>query len=350
MRNVKFAAAFFSICVFMSACSNDESQEQSIPDNGEASEQIEETVVEAVEESVVSPLTGLETDEQNITQRPVSVMINNHPAARPQSGLTKADIVYEVLAEGNITRFLAVFQSDIPDIIGPVRSARPYYIDLSKGYDSLYIAHGYSPDALVKLTNGEVDSLNGMEYDGTLFWRADHRKAPHNSYISKENILEGAISKQYEVAAEVEPFEFLSEEEVQNLEGEHVNKFVIKYDNSQTWQATYEYNQTDKVYSRYSDTQQTVDLESNDPVKLSNIFVVEMDHNIVDDYGRRGIDLKSGGKALLLQNGLMKEVEWVNEDGRILPVKDGNIVKFVPGKTWINIVPNLDMFLIQSQE
>ncbi|WP_235991653.1 DUF3048 domain-containing protein [Metabacillus schmidteae] len=347
MRNAKFAVALLSICVFMSACSNNDSQEQSTPDNG-ASEKIDEPVVEVVEESVVSPLTGIESEEQNVTQRPVGVMINNHPAARPQSGLTKADIVYEVLAEGNITRFLAIFQSEIPDIIGPVRSARPYYIDLSKGYNALYIAHGYSPDALEKLSNGEVDSLNGMEYDGTLFWRADHRKAPHNSYISKENILEGAISKQYEVASEVEPYEFLTEEEEKNLEGKQANKFVIKYDNSQTWHATYEYNQTEKSYSRYSNNQQTVDLESNDPVKLSNILVLEMDHSIIDDYGRRDIDLTSRGKAILLQNGLMQEVEWVNKDGRILPIKDGNIVKFVPGKTWINIVPNLDMFLIQS--
>ncbi len=347
MRNVKIAVAFFSVCLLMSACSNNDSKGQTTQED-EASKQVDEPAVEVIEESVVSPLTGLKSDEQTATQRPVSVMVNNHPAARPQSGLTKADIVYEVLAEGNITRFLAIFQSEIPDIIGPVRSARPYYIDLSKGYDALYIAHGYSPDALEKLRNGEVDSLNGMEYDGTLFWRADHRKAPHNSYISKENILEGAISKQYDVAAQVEPFEFLTVEEVKNLEGEQANKFVIKYDNSQTWQATYEYNQTEKMYNRYSDNEQTVDLESKDPVKLSNILVVEMNHNIVDNYGRRGIDLTSGGKAILLQNGLMQEVEWVNEDGRILPVKDGNNVKFVPGKTWINIVPNLDMFLIQS--
>ena len=348
MKNVKNVIAILSLFVIVSACSNNESQEQSIPNNDEVSEQVDEPAVEVIEESVVSPLTGLKGDEQSLAQRPVSVMVNNHPAARPQSGLTKADIVYEVLAEGSVTRFLAIYQSEIPDIIGPVRSARPYYIDLSKGYDALYIAHGYSPDALEKLSSGEVDSLNGMEYDGTLFWRANHRKAPHNSYISKENILEGAVSNQYEIAAEVEPIEFLTEEKVQKLEGEEANKFVIKYDNSQTWHATYEYNQTEKIYNRYSDNQQTVDLESEEPVKLSNVFVVEMKHNIIDNYGRRGIDLTTGGKALLLQNGLMQEVEWVNEDGRILPVKDGNIVKFVPGRTWIHIVPDLNMFLIQS--
>lgn len=348
MKNVKYVIAILLLFVIVSACSNGESRVQSTPDNNESSDQVDEPVVEVIEESVVSPLTGLKGDAQSLAQRPVSVMINNHPAARPQSGLSKADIVYEVLAEGSVTRFLAIYQSEIPDIIGPVRSARPYYIDLSKGYDALYIAHGYSPAALEKLSSGEVDSLNGMEYDGTLFWRANHRKAPHNSYISKENVLEGAVSNQYEIAAEVESIEFLTEEEVQALEGEQANKFVIKYDNSQTWQATYEYNQTEKSYNRYSDNQQTVDLESKEPVELSNVFVVEMKHNIVDDYGRRGIDLTSGGKAILLHNGLMQEVEWINEDGRILPVKDGNIVKFVPGRTWIHIVPNLDMFSIQS--
>lgn len=344
----KFTVAILSLLVIISGC-NKETQEQSTPPTKEVDTQEAEPVVAEVEESVVYPLTGLEAVEQNLTQRPVAVMINNHPKARPQSGLTKADIVYEVLAEGHITRFLAIFQSEIPDIIGPVRSARPYYIDLSKGYDALYIAHGYSPDAKEKLFSGEVDSLNGMEYDGSLFWRADHRRAPHNSYISKENILKGAESNEFDVEAELDPFEFLSEEELQSMQGEQANKFVIKYDNSETWHATYEYNQTNKSYNRYSNNEQTIDLESEESVELTNIFVVEMDHHLIDDYGRRGLDLDSGGRALLLQNGLMQEVEWENRDGRILPVKDGKALKFVPGRTWINIVPNLDhTFLIQS--
>ena len=79
--------------------------------------------------------------------RAVAVMVNNHPKARPQSGLNKADIVYEILAEGDITRFLAVFQSEKPENIGPVRSARAYYIELAKGLNALYIAHGYSAEA-----------------------------------------------------------------------------------------------------------------------------------------------------------------------------------------------------------
>ena len=85
--------------------------------------------------------------QREVEGRAVAVMVNNHPAARPQSGLNKADIVYELLAEGDVTRFLAIFQSEQPDNMGPVRSARDYYIELAKGFDSLYIAHGNSPDA-----------------------------------------------------------------------------------------------------------------------------------------------------------------------------------------------------------
>ena len=140
--------------------------------------------------------------------RAVAVMINNHPLARPQSGLNKADIVYEMLAEGDVTRFLAVFQSEQPENVGPVRSARAYYIELAKGFNSLYIAHGYSPEAKEMLDNGYIDNLNGMVYDGTLFQRASFRKAPHNSYITYDNILKGAKQKGYEMEKAQLPLTF----------------------------------------------------------------------------------------------------------------------------------------------
>ena len=126
--------------------------------------------------------------EEESFSRPVAVTINNHPLARPQSGLSDADIVYEFITEGNVTRLLAIFQSELPEQIGPIRSARDYFIDMAKGLDAFYVAHGYSPDALALLNSGYVDHVNGMRYDGTLFKRSSDRKAPHNSYISNESI------------------------------------------------------------------------------------------------------------------------------------------------------------------
>lgn len=97
----------------------------------------EETVGEepVQQPKFVAPLTG-EAVLEEITQRPIMVTINNHPAARPQSGLADADVIYEMLAEGNVTRFLAIYQSELPENIGPVRSARSYFIDMAKGFDA----------------------------------------------------------------------------------------------------------------------------------------------------------------------------------------------------------------------
>ncbi|QOR66887.1 DUF3048 domain-containing protein [Cytobacillus suaedae] len=286
------------------------------------------------------PLTGIGTND-SVDYRAVAVTVNNHPKARPQTGLHKADIIYEVLAEGNVTRFVAIYQSEKAEIIGPVRSARDYFIDLSKGFNAFYIAHGWSPKAKQMLESGKVDNINGLFYDGTLFWRSKDRKAPHNSYISFENIEKGAEKKNYDLTVKPKSYTFLTEEDIANLDGDASNHVTIAYDSSKTWKVEYNYDSQSEKYNRYSAEVQTVDKESKSPVLLDNIFIVEMDHKVIDKAGRRDINLTSGGKGWLLQKGLKTEVEWKNVEGRIIPFKDGTEIGFVPGKTWINIVPTL---------
>ncbi len=156
---------------------------------------IEEITVEEEPKEVVPlfpftyPLTGIGTMEQ-LDRRVIGVTINNHPAARPQSGIGDADIVYEVLSEGEITRLVALFHSQLPERVGPVRSSRPYHIDLVNGYNGLLVTHGWSPEAERLLNGGSADFLNGLFYDGTLFQRSTDRKAPHNSYITFDNIFQ----------------------------------------------------------------------------------------------------------------------------------------------------------------
>ena len=173
-------------------------------------------------------LTGIGTDE-NTDQRAIAIMVNNHPKARPQSGLSKADMVYEVLAEGEITRFLAVYQSEMPEQVGPIRSARGYYVELAKGFNSIYIAHGYSPEAQQMLSSGYVDNLNGQQYDGTLFQRSNERNAPHNSYITFKNIEKGVNEKGYDLTGAPQAFTFLNEEKLKGLQGDSVAKASIDY-------------------------------------------------------------------------------------------------------------------------
>jgi Protein of unknown function (DUF3048) N-terminal domain/Protein of unknown function (DUF3048) C-terminal domain len=332
----KWAVAVTAALLLLSGCSDKEKV------NGpkEPVEEVEEVVQEEVnnEFPYQYPLTGVGS-ETKTDGRAVAVMVNNHPKARPQSGLYKADIVYEILAEGDVTRFLAVFQSETPKSIGPIRSARDYYIDLAKGLDALFIAHGYSAEAQEMLEQDYVDNLNGMVYDGTLFKRASFREAPHNSYITYENVLKGAKEKKYSMDQSPPKFKFLSADEDDSITGDEAGSVMISYSASTIFDSTYEYDPAVEKYKRFSDGDQTIDYETKEPIMVDNLFIIETAHRVIDDVGHKEIDLESGGSGYLLQKGKVMEVEWKNDNGLILPVRNGEVVPFVQGKTWVNVVP-----------
>lgn len=301
----------------------------------EKSEKTEEVLKKSLN---AYPLTGVSNDEES-NHRAISVMVNNHPIARPQSGISKADIVYEVLAESNITRFLAIFQSEFPENIGPVRSARDYYIELAKGHESLYIFHGWSPDAQKLIQSDYIDYLNGLDHDGTLFKRSSDRKAPHNSYITYDTILNGAKKAGYTMQENTPAYSFFSEDETGLISGEDYTVANLSY-GSADYDVTYKYDTASEKYTRFTAGVRTEDEETKKPVQLDNILIVEAIHKVKDDKGRREIDLTTGGDAYLLQKGKRSEVQWENKDGRIVPVSGETEVKLVQGKTWINIVPD----------
>ncbi|WP_018664439.1 DUF3048 domain-containing protein [Heyndrickxia acidiproducens] len=327
---------WLAMLVFLlSACTQQNGTRKQQHGNGTEPNTAQETNKQWIE-----PLTGIRTDRKP-TSRAVAVMVNNHPLARPQSGLSAADIVYEALAEGKITRFVAVFQSDVPANIGPVRSARTYFVKLAKGFHALYIAHGYSPGAKKLLEEGYIDGLNGMQYDGTLFHRSSKRKAPHNSYITYKSILKGAAEKGYIMDRVPAALSFATPEEVKKITGINVKTITIHYSPNSNLNAKYRYDSKRGRFTRYSGGTQTVDANNHQPVLMDNLFIVAAKHRLIDSYGRRDIDLASGGSGYLIQKGKLQKVEWENENGRLIPYKDGERVKFVPGKTWINIVERL---------
>jgi hypothetical protein len=318
------------------ACNNNQDVESEIKEPIE--ESVEEEKAEEVEEASSSytyPLSGMEADRP-IERRVIGVAINNHPAARPQSGLIDADIVYEILSEFEVTRLVALFHSQLPERVGPVRSARPYHIDLVNGYNGMFISHGWSPEAKRLLEKGEADFLNGLFHDETLFQRLPERKAPHNSYITSDHILEGLEEKGYELTGETPTLAFYESEDI-FVAGTSGNEVEINYYDLN--HVTYRFVEETGFYERFNGDQQTVDYETNEPVQLSNLLVIETKHTVLDDQGRRAIDLTSGGKAILFQGGIANEIQWENQNGQIVPVKDGELVPLKPGQTWINVVP-----------
>lgn len=339
MRKLLFLLVTLMFIV-LAACSSDD--EQSAQDNESKDNAVAEKgqTPESPESPNTFPLTGIKTD-QKVNDRIVGVMVNNHTRARPQTGLSKADIVFEILAEGQITRFLAMFQSEKPDVVGPVRSAREYYFELANGYDALYVYHGAANFVNDMIANRGIEHLNGAlhDNDGYLFKRESFRQAPHNSYLQFDNAYDAAKDKGYKATHDYEPLPFLAKDEVKNISGESANHVEIVYSDNPMEIVEFDYNKESEKYTRFSDREKTVELNSEKPIQVNNVFIVETPHEIIDDAGRRKVDITSGGNGYLIQKGNIQKVQWENRDGRIIPVKDDQPVGLVPGKTWINVVP-----------
>lgn len=285
-----------------------------------------------------APFTGMQGDGP-YDSRAVMAVINNHPAARPQTGLVEADIVFEIIAEYDITRFLALYQSQFPVAIGPVRSARDYFVELAQGYDAFFIAHGYSPEAQQLLESGVIDHVNGMQYDGTLFKRSVDRAAPHNSYITYENV-ELAMqmtdaSPNYRIKA---PYAFSAAGSNDKL-GEQAASIEVTYGGDPLFASNYAYDAESQLYAQSSGGAATADKETSQRIEVANVLVMEMAHETIDAKGRQEIDLTSGGQALLFREGTVQEITWRSENGMLVPVGNNGTAELAQGKTWIHLIP-----------
>ncbi|MGG3508036.1 DUF3048 domain-containing protein [Paenibacillus lautus] len=344
--------------LLLSGCSGGKQQAEPTP--APVVEAPIEQPVEVPQENASSPykapLTGLPL-EASLTQRPLAVMINNAPAARPQSGLGQADMVYEVLAEGGITRLIGIFQSQSGiEKIGPIRSIRPYLINLGESYGGVLVHAGGSPEAYSIIQKQGKQDMDEIGNAGSFFWRDKERKAPHNLYSSDEKLREGAAKLNYGNDVKVPQYSFYSEPAAASgdgaegtapmevVSGEPGEKVEIKF-LLDSYVVAYEYDGSTNTYKRWVNGSPHVDLNDNVQLEAANVIVLGADHKVLDDVGRLAVNVETGGKAMLFQRGEVIEGQWVRAAGDAIRfVKDGKEVPLVPGTTYFNIVPNSPSF------
>lgn len=324
------------------ACTKDDdkklSKDQDHPEQ-EGKDSDEELQNGEVKENLpyTAPLTGLGS-ETPMDHRVIMVVVENHPQARPQSGLNKADMVYEVMAEGGITRFAAFYHSEYPENVGPVRSIRPYFLELGGGYDAILVHAGWSPEAKSIIQKNGLPSINGLNggMEPNYFWRVKDRKAPHNMYTDFDKIIEVADRLKFRKDSSIPQFLFLNDKD--EITGNAAKQISIKYYAS--YEVTYTYDESNKVYLRTMEGEPHVDLISGQPLSATNILVIRAKHRTLDNEGRLAIDLDSGGDGYLFQRGKGLEISWKSVDGVIRAFKDGKEIGYFPGKTWIQIIPD----------
>jgi hypothetical protein len=282
----------------------------------------------------IAPLTGLPV-ETEVKDRVVMVMVNNHSKARPQSGLDQADMVYEMLEEGLITRFMAFYQSHSPKVVGPVRSIRPYNIEIGQGFDAIMSHAGGSVTALSMLRSGGYADMDEIYTYPKAYWRDKSRKAPHNLYTSIEKLRKGAADKGYMLGGEVPVFKFRQESDT--VQGEPGTKITIRYSKRNT--AGYEYDPATKQYKRLTGGKPHLDKETGKQLTATNVLVIAAAHRTLDKEGRLEIDTTGPGEGYLFQRGQALKITWERRDGAIRAYQNDQEVPLYPGTTWVNVIP-----------
>lgn len=290
---------------------------------------------ESQEEAITSKFSYLPIEE-NILHRAVMVSIENTPQARPQAGLNNAPIVYEFLVEGGITRFLALYWADIPDKIGPIRSLRPYMINIAKEYEALLLHAGASPDGFSLLENENPPNLDQI-FNGKYYWRSNQKPSPHNLYTSEYRIneyLNNMLGVEYE-----NRFNF---EEIMIISNVKQKAELIDIDYWGNYKVIYEYNNQENSYLRFLNEEKNPHIDENgDQIKVKNIIVQFVKTKVKDDVGRLEMDITGENKALYFRNGLVTEGYWEKTDSGYTKYynNENKLIKVNPGNTWIQVVP-----------
>lgn len=306
---------------------------------------IEETIVEEdIEGKAKSKLSGIYYEKEKLDRRPVVVMFDNHIAARPQSGLSSAEIMYEILAEGSITRYMGVFYGENSDFVGPIRSARTYFIDKALEYDPMYAHVGGSPGAFNDLVRLSVADLDGLAGNGMYRSSSTGKKAPHNTYSSIEALRESGINRGYRENAEFEFFDFYSEDS--SIKGEPCDYVKLTYKNSSNsdklgYFTEYKYDEENKEYYRFVNGKNHIDNSNSEKLLAKNIIIQFASHKVIDSAGRLDIKTVGSGTGYLISGGEKKKVTWKKSDRRAKTSfydSDGNEIMLNSGVTWFQVI------------
>ncbi|MBU3206549.1 DUF3048 domain-containing protein [Clostridium algidicarnis] len=305
------------------------SHEAITPDNPEP---LTIDVSDSIEEKAF-PFTGKPMTSNN-TSLPFMAIIENSKDARPQSGLSNADIVFETMAEGGISRFIALFHMEIAKEIGPIRSVRPYFIEISQSLDLPFAHCGGSEDALKSIDLNNLMSLNEMKF-GDAYWRDNSKKPPHNLYTSSEKITSLLTEKQFNKI----PTSNLKFDSSYWNNKDFKNCRDIKINMNKYYDTSYKYEEG--IYKKFIGEDIFIDKSNNSEIKLNNIVIQQTTITLSKDKIHVEIPLVGEGNGYVLSQGKVIPILWSKKDSNsVTELKDenGNIVSLSEGKTWWNIV------------
>lgn len=332
--------------------SGNNTQATSTPDPNTTDSQNNVTVTDVPSDSLEnhegemrSYLSGLWVSKEIGTKRPIAYQFNNFKTVSNQSGIGQADIVYECLVEGGITRLLGVGENYSGDRFGSTRSARHYFVSIADEYDAIYIHYGKTKYATAKMKELGIDHIDGSEGIGSVvFYRDKTIKAPHNAFASLKGIMDGIEKKGFRTeykAGYVSHFTFFGEDTDLSAGTNEANKVSLHFSGYTT--PYFEYNATDKLYYRFQYGAKHKDSLTGEQLAFKNIIIQFVKEWNIDKNGYQTMDIKdASGRGFYITNGKVELITWkkkeadrwmryYNEAGEELTIN--------PGKTYIAFFP-----------
>lgn len=318
----------------------------------------------------VCPLNGAKYSKEDQAKwearRPLAVMIENHVEARPQAGLNKADVVYEAVAEGGITRFMAIFYCQDADLVGPVRSARTYFLDWASEYDALYAHVGGasqpgSADAMAQIQKYGLKDMDQFSLGYPTYWRDDELikngvPIEHTMFSTTAKLWDAAVKKHNWTATDPssnkkwdENFQYwtYSEDAPANLRGATGSASVPFWDKGPgDYRVEWTYDKSTNLYKRAEGGIDHIDKVTKEQLAAKNVVIQLMTEKHAGDGYPGDVHLlytnTGSGKAIVLQNGKVIQATWKKAD-RLARTKyydaAGKEISFVRGLIWIQTVP-----------
>lgn len=350
-------ALLLALCLLLCACGSKPAETTTVPTTVPATTEPTTVPTTAPPETTVpptteatepppvdtNPLTGEPLDVVT-DNRPLAIMINNLVKAVPQCGISKADMIYEIIAEGDITRFMAIFY-DLSDVgvIGPVRSVRPYFVRVAQHYGAILSSAGGSDEAIDLVGDLHWDYLNGIAGAGNYFyrdeWRRSNRGFEHSLMTTGENLLKAIEKKGIDATMEDVDYGFNFSEEVMTA-GEDANTINIRF-NKNGKKTIMNYDAETGLYAMTQHGNPAVDGNDDTPITFRNVVVLEANSRVKDKKGHLEVQMTGSGTGWYARDGKIVPITWSRESNSahyVYTDEAGNPISFGVGKTYVAIV------------